>query len=342
MQRFKFLKFLAVTLSFAISILATNAFAQTNPEFKLGFKALAEQIPDIVGQPMENENYGPNGDSLQRTSNGLLVWRKADNWTAFTDGYRSWVNGPNGLQERLNDQRFDWEASTPPPTPTPTADQAVSAPPSASPSPTPTSPPDPSPTVNVYRVDVVQGEDLESGTIWVLGELRNEGTVPAYAIKVTAQLLSDSGDVVASATQAFTYLSPGDALGFRISLGKPVAFSKADVSVTSSSTYHASIATLHVAGSTMEKTSTDYGGVAFVWDSAVTNNSATTVTACTVYVWFLDEYDNVLWADTAYPAASLAPGTSASFTVRTIRHKYNPKVSGINQVRALAVGIQQP
>jgi hypothetical protein len=37
------------------------------------------------------------------------VWRKADNWTAFTDGYRTWVNGPAGLVRRLNTERFPWE-----------------------------------------------------------------------------------------------------------------------------------------------------------------------------------------------------------------------------------------
>ena len=28
----------------------------------------------------------------------------------FSDGYRTWINGPNGLQQRLNTQRFEWEA----------------------------------------------------------------------------------------------------------------------------------------------------------------------------------------------------------------------------------------
>jgi hypothetical protein len=41
----------------------------------------------------------------------LLVWRKADNWTAFTDGYRTWLNGPQGLQQRLNTELFPWEAA---------------------------------------------------------------------------------------------------------------------------------------------------------------------------------------------------------------------------------------
>ncbi|MHB1160834.1 MAG: hypothetical protein ACYC3V_10970 [Chloroflexota bacterium] len=63
---------------------------------------------------MEDEHWGANGDSLQQTSTGLMVWRKADNWTAFTNGSRTWINGPAGVQERGNDERFDWEAESPP------------------------------------------------------------------------------------------------------------------------------------------------------------------------------------------------------------------------------------
>ncbi|HEX9015454.1 MAG TPA: endo-1,3-alpha-glucanase family glycosylhydrolase [Chloroflexota bacterium] len=78
--------------------------------FRLGFKSLADQIPDVVGNPLEAEHYGPNGDSLQATSNGLMAWRKADNWTAFTNGSITWINGPYGIQSRTNSARFDWEA----------------------------------------------------------------------------------------------------------------------------------------------------------------------------------------------------------------------------------------
>ena len=86
--------------------------AQGACSFTLGFKALRDQIPDAVGTCLENERFNPaNGNSEQRTSGGLLVWRKADNWTAFTDGYQTWVNGPLGLQQRLNSQRFPWEAN---------------------------------------------------------------------------------------------------------------------------------------------------------------------------------------------------------------------------------------
>jgi zinc/manganese transport system substrate-binding protein len=67
-------------------------------------------IPNQVGTCLDNESFNPdNGDTLQHTTGGLLVWRKADNWTAFTDGYQTWINGPNGLQQRPNNERFSWE-----------------------------------------------------------------------------------------------------------------------------------------------------------------------------------------------------------------------------------------
>jgi hypothetical protein len=81
------------------------------PEFKLGFAALAGLLGEGAGQPLENEWHNPrNGDGMQRTSTGLMVWRKADNWTAFTNGWWTWVNGPFGLQGRPNNLRLPWEA----------------------------------------------------------------------------------------------------------------------------------------------------------------------------------------------------------------------------------------
>jgi len=109
-------------LLLALIVCPLVAHAQPAPQFKLGFKALADQIPDVVGQPLEDEHWGSNGDSLQRTTTGLMVWRKCDNWTAFTDGATTWINGPLGVQSRPNDQRFPWE----------TSDCGGSAPPAAS------------------------------------------------------------------------------------------------------------------------------------------------------------------------------------------------------------------
>jgi hypothetical protein len=96
-----------VLLALAFALLAQPAECR----FQLGFAALREQLP-AVGACLEDERHNPeNGDTLQRTTGGLLVWRKADNWTAFTDGHRTWINGPVGLQTRLNAERFGWEGS---------------------------------------------------------------------------------------------------------------------------------------------------------------------------------------------------------------------------------------
>ena len=79
--------------------------------FQLGFKTLRDLIPDVVGDCLENEQHdAETGVTRQATTNGRLIWRKADNWTGFTDGERTWINGPEGLQQRLNSERFDWEA----------------------------------------------------------------------------------------------------------------------------------------------------------------------------------------------------------------------------------------
>ena len=82
-------------------------------QFVLGFATIAGDIPQVVGGCADDEQHNPaNGDALQHTTTGgLLVWRKADNWTAFTDGFHTWINGPHGIAERLNTQRFTWEAN---------------------------------------------------------------------------------------------------------------------------------------------------------------------------------------------------------------------------------------
>ena len=74
-------------------------------------------MPAVVGTCLDDEQPNPgSGDTLQHTTGGLFVWRKhpqvgTRNSTAFTDGYHTWVSGPDGIQERLNSQRFTWEAN---------------------------------------------------------------------------------------------------------------------------------------------------------------------------------------------------------------------------------------
>ena len=103
----------------ALALLATPSALAAAPAssactYVLGFRTLHDLIPQVVGDCVTDEYHNPlNGDGLQQSVSGLLVWRKADNWTAFTDGSTTWINGPFGVQSRPNDQRFSWEAPQP-------------------------------------------------------------------------------------------------------------------------------------------------------------------------------------------------------------------------------------
>ena len=103
---------LLVTVLFVVTPASVGATAHC--EFILGFATLKAAIDEAegrekVGACLENQRFAANGNAEQRTTGGLLVWRKQDNFTAFTDGYRTWVNGPQGLQVRLNTESFAWE-----------------------------------------------------------------------------------------------------------------------------------------------------------------------------------------------------------------------------------------
>ncbi len=109
---------IAFILIIAIGVVfadARGAHAAPACDFALGFKGLRDLIPEQVGGCLEPEGHTPeNGDAVQRTTahhgrGGLLVWRKRDNWTAFTDGNQTWINGPFGVQQRLNVDCFSWE-----------------------------------------------------------------------------------------------------------------------------------------------------------------------------------------------------------------------------------------
>ena len=103
---------LLVTVLFVVPPASVGATAHC--EFILSFATLKAAIDEAegrekVGACLENQRFAANGNAEQRTTGGLLVWRKQDNFTAFTDGYRTWVNGPQGLQVRLNTESFAWE-----------------------------------------------------------------------------------------------------------------------------------------------------------------------------------------------------------------------------------------
>ena len=109
--------FLLIGSAFALLILATLTSGVPTADaaachFVLGFKALHHQIASVVGACVGDEQHNPtNGDAYQQTKKGMLVWRKADNQVAFTNGYSTILDGPHGLEQRLNTERFPWEAN---------------------------------------------------------------------------------------------------------------------------------------------------------------------------------------------------------------------------------------
>src|SRR6266849_4473439 len=110
--------FTAVTALSLAGMLPQNVVAQAAPGcgFQNGFAFMAQALgQDIVGNCREDEHFNQyNGNVEQLTSNGLLFWRKCDNTTAFTNGYLTWLNGPNGIQNRLAaGPLFEWEPIDP-------------------------------------------------------------------------------------------------------------------------------------------------------------------------------------------------------------------------------------
>src|SRR5439155_7771430 len=71
-------------------------------------KNLAGAVRD--GDCTEDERHiAGNGNSEQKTTKGMLALSALDNRVRFITSDRTWINGPNGLVDRPNNQRFDWE-----------------------------------------------------------------------------------------------------------------------------------------------------------------------------------------------------------------------------------------
>ncbi len=117
---------IVLAVSFAPATAQATPNSQVQCESSFGFRALHDLIPQIVGECFAGtydipsngavrfttgdlEIYVDYADLAQITTNGVLLWRATDAWTAFTDGTTTWVNGPCGLQSRPNDTRYSWE-----------------------------------------------------------------------------------------------------------------------------------------------------------------------------------------------------------------------------------------
>ena len=84
--------------------------APTRPACTLGgrFEQLVREVgTSVVGECVEEERTNPaNGDAEQRTTRGLLVWRKADGIAAFTNGSATYYGCAEGIQRRSSGEPF--------------------------------------------------------------------------------------------------------------------------------------------------------------------------------------------------------------------------------------------
>ncbi|MGI8916475.1 MAG: hypothetical protein ACR2JY_22335 [Chloroflexota bacterium] len=195
-----------------LSMLVPATLVQAAPacQFQLGFAALQQLLPDRIGTCLDDARYDATSDAVQHTSNGLLAWRKSDNWTAFTDGYHTWVNGPAGVQERLNSQRFSWEANA---NGLPIADRPAAVPPAA-----PAAVPIESTAIRTVPAATVTTDGLTAladpalasvnGAAAVLAWVRNDAGTPLNT-QLVATLTDSTNGVVGTATDTLTDLQPG-------------------------------------------------------------------------------------------------------------------------------------
>jgi hypothetical protein len=108
----KRIRFLLVSLAILVILTGSAALspaAASGCTYQFGFATLFDAVPDTIGACTSDLQYTANGDATQYSEHGMLKWRKADNWTSFTDGYRTWVLTSQGVQTRLNSERFGWE-----------------------------------------------------------------------------------------------------------------------------------------------------------------------------------------------------------------------------------------
>lgn len=164
-------------------------------QFVLGFKTLHDLDAADIGDCSENQSFQPNGDAQQHTTKGLLAWRKADNWTAFTNGYKTWINGPAGLVNRLNTDRFPWEHDTPAP-----------AAASAAPTPVPTQAPDPTVTIDDQNGFTPNYITITAGhtVIWV-----NKGRQPHSVVNDNGDPPFDSSVLMPGQQYSYNFTQAG-------------------------------------------------------------------------------------------------------------------------------------
>jgi hypothetical protein len=348
---------------------AHPAFAESAPDcqFVLGFATMRDLVgPATVGDCLANQQFSAQtGDAFQPTSQGMLVWRHADNWTAFTDGHMTWLNGPFGLERRPNTERLPWEADTTPanepaPSPSDGGYAAVSAPSPSESLSTPSNVPaqaieedvPPAPSLEIAGQTIVQlGKN-----VWITGELRNHGPGIAYGYVVKALFWDQWGNAIASGQYSMSSLvpkangapiAPGESAPFKIVVGV-AEFARVEVTVGPNKGAigpgrDGAVRTIPVQD--LMLTLENKSGTAVAHGTGVLKNDTQRLFRGTqVLVWFLDGngqvFDQVLKSvgvkDIELGALVLRPGQPAKFDLTSANSKANSAIAGIKAVKAIA------
>lgn len=93
-----------------------TALAAPACTFTLGFKALHDAIPDVVGDCEPETETTPAGDVVQAATHGYLIWHRAYNRNTFepVNGPDRYSDGPDGVIKRPVGYRFGWEPAPAP------------------------------------------------------------------------------------------------------------------------------------------------------------------------------------------------------------------------------------
>jgi hypothetical protein len=214
------------------------------------------------------------------------------------------------------------------------------------------------PQLTVANNGVIRGRGSSENRGWVYGEVRNQGSSPAYGYRAGAVFTDDYGNTVASqgTSPSFT-LMPGDTVGFKIDMYSLPAYKnlKVDASVASAraNTSTTSGYNRSVSVSALSFVLEDYSGYSNAKvaraTGTVTNDSQKLYRNVTVVFWFLNDSGQVVDVTSATMVGTydvgigthvLRPRQPAQVRATSMPSSENAFISGARTVKALAFALE--
>ena len=182
------------------------------------------------------------------------------------------------------------------------------------------------------------GDDM----VWILGEVRNTGSTPAFNVSVSGRLLAGDGSVAAANSASFDYLPANQSVGFVVSIANPGPFVRAEATVagtgSSSSDDYRQLSTSDTMFRKTQDTRSTPPADTARYSGMVTNTSDRALYLNQLYVWFLNGEGKVIWAYADAQAHPMPPGASDRFYVDALASRENPMASSITEGRVYAFG----